>query len=160
MMSCFRGGTVVADLASRDKFEAIQELIHGAPIFDGQEVRRQVTEAVIQREKILSTGLGRGVAVAHGTSQAVDRIVIALGISRDGIDYDAVDKAPVHLLFVIINPPDKQMEYLIALAAVTRMVRDAAFRRSLQAQASAEELEQRICSAFGECLKSYSQSSN
>ena len=160
MLQCFHGGSVVASLASREKFAAIQELIHGAPVFDGIEIRNQVAEAVIQRERILSTGLGHGVAVAHGTSRAVDRIVIALGISPQGIDYDAVDQAPVHLLFVIINPPEKQVEYLIALAAVTRMVRDAEFRQSLRAGASAEDIEQRICSAFGESLKNYDQNVN
>ena len=57
-------------LVSREKFEAIRELIHSAPVFDGTETRARITEAVVQREKILSTGLGRGVALAHGTTDA------------------------------------------------------------------------------------------
>ena len=157
MLQCFNGGTVVTGLESRDKFEAIRELIHSAPIFDGAETRSRISEAVVQRERILSTGLGRGVALAHGTTDAVDRIVIALGISREGIDYQAVDQAPVHLLFVIINPPGRQVEYLLALAAVTRMIRDEHFRRSLQCDASAAEIEGRICAAFSENLKNYYQ---
>ena len=155
MLQCFNGGTVVAGLQSRDKFEAIRELIHSAPIFDGAETRNRITEAVVQRERILSTGLGRGVALAHGTTDAVDRIVIALGISREGIDYQAVDQALVHLLFVIINPPGRQVEYLLALAAVTRMVRDEEFRRSLQSEAPAAEIEDRICAAFSENVRNY-----
>jgi len=157
MLQCFNGGTVVAGLESRDKFEAIRELIHSAPVFNGVDTRNRITEAVVQREKILSTGLGRGVALAHGTTDAVDRIVIALGISRQGIDYEAVDQADVHLLFVIINPPGRQVEYLLALAAVTRMIRDEDFRRSLQGEAPAEEIEGRICVAFSESVKNYYQ---
>jgi len=157
MLQCFNGGTVVAGLESRDKFEAIRELIHSAPVFNGVDTRNRITEAVVQREKILSTGLGRGVALAHGTTDAVDRIVIALGISRQGIDYEAVDQAAVHLLFVIINPPGRQVEYLLALAAVTRMIRDEDFRRSLQGEAPAEEIEGRICVAFSESVKNYYQ---
>jgi len=157
MLQCFNGGTVVAGLESRDKFEAIRELIHSAPVFNGVDTRNRITEAVVQREKILSTGLGRGVALAHGTTDAVDRIVIALGISRQGIEYGAVDQAAVHLLFVIINPPGRQVEYLLALAAVTRMIRDEDFRRSLQGEAPAEEIEGRICVAFSESVKNYSQ---
>jgi PTS system nitrogen regulatory IIA component len=157
MLRCFNGGTVVAGLESRDKFEAIRELIHSAPVFNGVETRNRIIEAVVRREKILSTGLGRGVALAHGTTDAVDRIVIALGISRLGIDYQAVDQAPVHLLFVIINPPGRQVEYLLALAAVTRMVRDEDFRRSLQGEAPAAEIEGRICAAFSENVKNYYQ---
>jgi len=157
MLQCFNGGTVVAGLESRDKFEAIRELIHSAPVFNGVDTRNRITEAVVQREKILSTGLGRGVALAHGTTDAVDRIVIALGISRQGIEYGAVDQAAVHLLFVIINPPGRQVEYLLALAAVTRMIRDEDFRRSLQGEAPAEEIEGRICVAFSESVKNYYQ---
>ena len=155
MLKCFSGGTVVAGLESRDKFEAIRELIHSAPVFNGAETRSRITEAVVQRERILSTGLGHGVALAHGTTDAVDRIVIALGISRKGIDYQAVDQAPVYLLFVIINPPGRQVEYLLALAAVTRMIRDEDFRRSLQGEAPAAEIESRICAAFSENVRNY-----
>jgi PTS system nitrogen regulatory IIA component len=155
MLQCFRGGTVVAHLASRDKFEAIRELIRKAPVFDGLAIRDRIAKAVIAREKLLSTGLGRGVAVAHGTTDAVQEIIIALGISQNGIDYGAIDGAPVHLLFVIANPPGMQAEYLFALAAVTRLVRDDSFRDSLCQEASSLELEQRICDAFSESLKNY-----
>jgi len=157
MLQCFKGGTVVASLESREKFEAIRELIHAAPVFNGTETRNRIVEAVVQREKILSTGLGHGVALAHGTTDAVDRIIIALGISRQGIEYGAVDQAPVHLLFVIINPPGRQVEYLLALAAVTRMIRDEDFRRSLQGGAPAVEIEGRICAAFSDNVKNYYQ---
>ena len=157
MLRCFDGGTVVVDLESREKFEAIRELIHSAPVFDGTETRDRIAKAVVERERILTTGLGHGVALAHGTTDAVDRIVIALGISRQGIDYQAVDQAPVHLLFVIVNPPGRQVEYLLALAAVSRMVRDEEFRQKLQARAPAAEIENRICAAFSESVRNYYQ---
>jgi PTS system nitrogen regulatory IIA component len=145
MLKCFRGGTVVQSLSAQDKFEAIRELIRKAPIFSSMAEKRTVEDAVIRREKVLSTGLGRGVAVAHGTTDVVDEIVIALGISEPGID------------FVIANPPGKQLEYLTALSAVTRLVRDEAFRRSLRAKIPASAIELQICEAFSECLKKYGQ---
>jgi PTS system nitrogen regulatory IIA component len=157
MLRCFRGGTVVQSISSNDKFEAIRELIRKAPVFASMEDKKTVEEAVIRRERVLSTGLGRGVAVAHGTTDVVQDIVIALGISEAGIDFDAIDQAPVHLLFVITNPPGRQMEYLTALSAVTRLVRDESFRNSLQARIPAREIELKICEAFSECLKKYGQ---
>jgi mannitol/fructose-specific phosphotransferase system IIA component (Ntr-type) len=160
MLSCFQGGTVVQSLSSQDKFDAIRELIHKAPVFAGLGCRDELEEAVVQRERILSTGLGRGVAVAHGTTDTIKDIVIALGISERGIDFDSFDNTPVHLLFVITNPPGRQMEYLVALSAVTRLVRDEAFRESLRATAPAQEIELKICQAFSECLDSYSAASN
>jgi PTS system nitrogen regulatory IIA component len=157
MLKCFRGGTVVQSISSSDKFEAIRELIHKAPVFASMADKRTVEEAVIRREKVLSTGLGRGVAVAHGTTEVVDDIVIALGISEAGIEFEAIDRAPVHLLFVITNPPGRQIEYLTALSAVTRLVRDESFRQSLRAKVPAREIELKICDAFSECLKKYGQ---
>ena len=155
MISCFTGGTIVQSLTSNDKYGAIRELIYKAPIFTEVEDRRKIEDAVIHREKIVGTGLGRGVAVAHGTTSEVKRIIIALGISEKGIDFDSIDKAPVHLLFVITNPPEKRVEYLIALAAVTRLVRDDNFRSSLYKEVPTEEIEKKICEAFGSCLKKY-----
>ena len=90
----------------------------------------------------------------------VDDIVIALGISEEGIDFDSFDHVPVHLLFVITNPPEKQMEYLVALSTVSRLVRDEAFRESLRATVPAREIELKICQAFSECLKKYGKLSN
>jgi mannitol/fructose-specific phosphotransferase system IIA component (Ntr-type) len=160
MLSCFKGGTVVQSLSSQDKFDAIRELIHKAPVFAGLGCRDELEEAVVRRERILSTGLGRGVAVAHGTSDRVNDIVIALGISEQGIDFDSIDDTPVHLLFVITNPPGRQMEYLVALSTVTRLVRDEDFRQSLRAMAPAQEIELKICQAFSKCLDRYGHLTN
>ena len=157
MLKCFRGGTVVQRISSIDKFDAIRELIRKAPVFSSMTDKQTVEEAVIRREKVLSTGLGRGVAVAHGTTELVEEIVIALGISEAGIEFDAVDQAPVHLLFVIANPPGQQLEYLTALSAVTRLVRNESFRKSLRAKVPAHEIELKICEAFSECLKKYAK---
>lgn len=157
MLRCFRGGTVVQNLVSRDKYEAIHELIDKAPVFVSSDSGPLVADAVIRREKVLSTGLGRGVAVAHGTTEAVSDIIIALGISEAGIDFDAFDEAPVHLLFVIANPPHRQPDYLVALAAVTRLMRDEGFRAALRDHVPAHEIEGRICAAFAECLKRYTK---
>jgi PTS system nitrogen regulatory IIA component len=148
---------VVQRLSSADKYDAIRELIRKAPVFSTVTDQRQVEEAVIHREKVLSTGLGRGVAVAHGTTQGVNDLVIALGISEQGIEFDAIDQKPVHLLFVITNPPHKQVDYLVALSTVTRLVRDEAFRRALRAKVPARDIELKICEAFTECLTKYNK---
>ena len=158
MTDCFHGGSVVPSLSSRDKYDAIKELIQKAPVFAHVEDKRQVENAVIQREKILSTGLGRGVAVAHGTTAVVNNIVIALGISNDGINFGSVDKTPVHLLFIIANPPQCQVDYLITLAAVTSIVRNESFRNFLCATTPTVEIEEKMHRAFHACLSKYNRS--
>jgi mannitol/fructose-specific phosphotransferase system IIA component (Ntr-type) len=155
MMNCFQGGAVVSSLCCNDKYGAIKELICRAPVFSEASDKRELEEAVIQREKILSTGLGRGVAVAHGTTSTVERLIIALGFSKQGIEFDAVDKAPVHLLFVIANPPEKQRDYLRALASVATMMRNADFRKYLTDNDRDQDLEQELASTFRDCLDKY-----
>jgi len=156
MKECFNGGTIVQNLTSRDKFSAIQEIIHKAPVFSGaNKDTRKIKNAVLDREKMHSTGLGRGVAIAHGETEEVDNLTITLGISQGGIDFDACDKAPAKLIFIITHPPGMGSEYLIALAAVTRVVRDNIFRNALQGCRSSGEAEKMICDAFKHSLKKY-----
>ena len=142
-------------LASENKYEAIRELIHRAAVFSQAQDREKIEEAVIDRERVYSTGLGRGVAIAHGATPAVKETLIALGISRRGIDFNSIDRSPVHLLFVIAHPPDKQVEYLAALATVTRLMRDESFRQSIFTSGSGREVEAVICKAFHTCLEKY-----
>jgi mannitol/fructose-specific phosphotransferase system IIA component (Ntr-type) len=146
---------VVPHLKSRDKLTAIRETIRRAPVFSALSNLAELEEAVIEMEKTHSTGLGRGVAIAHGTSPEVDEVRIALGVSERGIDFDSVDDIPVRYLFIIVHPPEMQMEYLIALAAVVRMIRDRAFRESLDPTLPAAVLEEMIYRAFRGCLRFY-----
>ncbi|HEB11258.1 MAG TPA: PTS sugar transporter subunit IIA [Spirochaetales bacterium] len=155
MKECFIGGTIVHNLTSRDKFSAIQEIIHKAPVFSGAKDTKKIKNAVLDREKIHSTGLGRGVAIAHGETEEVDNLTITLGISPGGIDFDACDKEPAKLIFIITHPPGMCSEYIIALAAITRVVRDNIFRNALQGCRSSCEAEKMICDAFKSSLKKY-----
>lgn len=157
MKSYFKGGTIVQSLTSCNKYEAIRELIYKAPIFSKVKDKKKLERDVILREKSMSTGLGRGVALAHGTTSAVKNIVIVLGISKKGINFDSIDKVPVHLLFMITNPPNKQVDYLIALSTVARLLRDDAFRESLNDSVPSEVIETKICDAFNSCLKKYNK---
>ncbi len=150
--TCFAHGTVVCDLESTDKFGAIHELLRKAPVFRSVDEIESLEHAVVSREKIQSTGLGRGVAVAHGRTPAVGDIVMALGISRSGIDFGSHDGQPVRFLFVVANPPGMQLEYLLALSVLVRAIRDERFRDELLECRDAEEIECRLSRAFRESM--------
>jgi PTS system nitrogen regulatory IIA component len=145
---CFEGGSVVQCLESRNKFDAIRELIHRAPIFSSEVNHEQIEKAAIRRERIYTTGLGRGVAVAHGKTHSVKKLYIVLGISERGIDFDSIDGKPVHLLFLIANPPEKNTEYLTALSTLARVLRDEPFMSSILTQVDVRIIEQMINHAF------------
>lgn len=154
-MAYFDPGSVIWNLRSSDKLDAIREIIRETPVFAEHETlhAEEFTRIVIAREKLQSTGFGHGVAVAHGRTDQVDEPVIALGISHDGIDYDSYDEKPVHLLFIIANHPDRQVDYLQILSTLVLMVRDELFRRELLDCTDAGSVEQKLCAVFAKLIE-------
>lgn len=145
---CFEAGSVVAELASVEKFDAIRELIREAPVFRQIPNIAQFEEAVIAREKVQSTGFGHGVAVAHGRIPGLARVLIGFGLSRAGIPFNAVDGKPVHLLFIIASPPHLSLDYLQVLSTLVRCLRERPMRESILACPGRREIEARIREAF------------
>ena len=128
---CFLKGSVTL-LSSTTKYEAIHELIWKNDALRNLVKDKTDFEAeVIKREKVQSTGFGHGVAVTHGRFKGIDTVIMALGISREGIPFDAIDKQPVHLLFLIASPPEQQDEYLTALSALVKLLRKDDFRTQI-----------------------------
>jgi PTS system nitrogen regulatory IIA component len=153
-MAFFDPGSVIWNIQSTNKFDAIREVIYSARTFYEQNGldTDEFAELVIQREKLQSTGFGHGVAVAHGRTDKVGAPIVSLGVSQRGIEYEAVDGQPVHLLFVIANHPDHQMNYLRILSTLVGMVRDEPFRRELLHCQHAGEVEQKLCHSLNATL--------
>ena len=156
-MECnfFGPGSVVWDLKSTDKFEAIRELVHAAPIyrsipsFDvGDFANRVVT-----REYEQSTGFGHGIAISHGRTEQVSRSVVSLGISRNGIDFDSVDGEPVHTLFVVATHPEHHVDYLRVLSTLAYVARDPRFHDNILTCVCIEEVERRLSVALSRVLR-------
>ena len=148
----FTRGAVVRNLECSEKFGAIHELLRKAQVFRSINELDEVEQAIVAREKVQSTGLGSGVAVAHGKTSAVGNIVMALGISERGIEFGAFDDEPVRLLFIVANPPGMQLEYLLALSVIVRTIRDRRFRDELFSYKSAERIEKRLMNAMSQAM--------
>ena len=122
-------GYSVCQVKQTDKFAAIDEVIDSCSIFDGlKENKERFRRAVHRREIIETTGIGHGVAIAHGKLPCIDHLRIGLGISKEGINYKSKDGKPVHILFVIASTPFHQINYLKALAVILRGVRNPEIR--------------------------------
>ncbi len=138
---------VVCCVQGQNKYDAIREVVENCAVFQGLVYKDRFIEAVMQREQIETTGIGRGVAIAHGKIRDVGRIRVGLGLSQHGIDFSASDKKPVHLLFVIGSSPYRQVEYLKTLAAIMRFVKLTDVREELIRHAGdvdfSDEREQR-----------------
>jgi nitrogen PTS system EIIA component len=123
--------SVICQLQATEKTKALLEVIDSCSIFDTLPDVERFKRGVLRRERIQSTGIGHGVAIAHGKILGLHEVHIALGLSRDGIDYGSEDGMPVHLLFVIASSPSIQLEYLRSLSAILRSVRSEAMREHL-----------------------------
>lgn len=146
----FAEGSVVWDLQSTSKFDAIRETIERTTVFDripGLD-QASLAEAVIRRECEQSTGFGHGIAISHGRSWSVPSSAIALGISRRGIEYEAFDGLPVHLLFVVASHPERPIDYLRILASVATIARNDGFRHEILSCGGAEIAQKKVCASF------------
>jgi len=122
---------VVSDLASAQKNAVLDELAaHLAAHHDDLEVA-DVARVLSEREDLASTAIGEGVAVPHGKLRSLDGIVACLGRSRQGVAFGSVDGAPTHLFFVMVAPEGATGTHLKALARISRVFKDAGFRRRL-----------------------------
>lgn len=153
----FSPGSVVWDLESGDKFDAIRETIYRTEIFRSIPNLDIETfcNAVINREREQSTGFGHGIAIAHGRSPSVRTSAIALGVSRNGIAFDAFDGLPVNLLFIVASHPDRQIDYLRILSSLARIARNEMFRREILSCICQEEIQNKLSTAFCGALSSY-----
>ena len=157
---CFLKGSVVKKLISREKYKAIHELIQRAPIFAEIRNLNEFEEAVFEREKLQTTSMGRGVAVAHGRIKNLGKVITALGVSREGIDFDAIDGKPVNFLFIIATGMDNRDEYLKVLASIIRSIRNESMRKEILSSCSHNtsqyEIENAIRESFFNSLNTIS----
>ena len=97
-----------------------------------------IVKAILKRELLGSTGIGRGVAIPHTKHTSVDRLVGTVALSRHGVPFESLDGEPVHVFVLLISPQDRPGDHLRALENVSRSLRDDGFVRSLR-QASMRE---------------------
>lgn len=128
---------VKVPLEGRDKNSVITELVDLLDKDGLIQDRQAVLDAVFTRERTRSTGIGSGIAIPHGKCSAVRELVMALGIARDPIDFDSVDKKPVTLVILLVSPLDQTGPHIQALARISRLMLDEEFRKALENAPSA-----------------------
>lgn len=120
---------VFLNVDTRD--EALAQLVN--KLAEAGKIRDKAAfyHAIIEREKIVSTGIGMGVAIPHAKLPNYDHFFIVIGISQKPIEWHALDGAPVRLIFMIGGPDDKQTEYLQILSGLTHAIKDEEIRKKL-----------------------------
>jgi PTS system nitrogen regulatory IIA component len=123
---------VFGSLRARSKKQLLQELAVKCGEATGLEERR-VLEAVLQREGLGSTAIGRGIAIPHGRMPGIRKILAMFARLEEPIDFDAPDGEPTDLIFLLLSPEDAGAEHLKALARISRLLRDGLAIEKLRA---------------------------
>lgn len=131
---------IVVGLAGSTKDETIEQLIRVATKNPRVKNAEKVHEAIFAREKIMSTGVGKGFAIPHAKTSAVSDIVAAFGITAAPVDYNAYDHEPVRLLFLIVGKEDSVSQHLKLLSRASRLMSRDGFRATLLAAKTSEEV--------------------
>jgi mannitol/fructose-specific phosphotransferase system IIA component (Ntr-type) len=133
---------IIPVLKAKDKKGAIQELVQAArKAFDNERfVVADIVDAIVQREKIGSTGIGAGVGVPHAKLDGVKNVIGAFGRVSNPIDFSAVDGEPVSLIFLILSPPAKGEAYLKALQKIMTALKRPNFVKFLKGAKTTGEI--------------------
>ncbi|MFA5262009.1 MAG: PTS sugar transporter subunit IIA [Candidatus Omnitrophota bacterium] len=127
-------GAICADLKSQTKKELIGELVDLLVKADAVEkkIKSKLIEILLAREALGSTAIGQGIAIPHGKCENVTQLTAALGISKNGINFDSLDGEPAYIFFLLVAPIDSAGPHLKALAKISRLLKDKYFRENLK----------------------------
>lgn len=125
---------IIPQLESTERDAAVAELLDALVEADAVEASRrdEFYAAIIDREKRASTGLGHGVAVPHVKHDDVEELKVAIGLSPQGVEFNSLDRKPVHSIFLLLSPAERPEEHLDAMQLIFSSLSQDTFRRFLR----------------------------
>lgn len=150
-----RNEALVPQLQSTRRDDVIAELVDAVIQSGGLDgsLREEVIGLIIEREQRGSTGFGKGVAVPHVKHKKVKKMVATVGISERGVDFNALDKAPVYSVVLLMSPMDKPDEHLQAMENIFRNLQKDTFRRFLRQASTSQEIMDLVHESDGSQLQ-------
>jgi nitrogen PTS system EIIA component len=133
---------VTGELKATNKKELIEEMVTlmvEAGAFEKKH-KTKIIDVLMARESLGSTAIGQGIAIPHGKTDCVNKLVAGLGVSKRGLDFDALDGEPAYIFFLLAAPVDSAGPHLKALARVSRLLKDKFFRESLKGAKDTKEI--------------------
>ena len=138
------GNSITACVESEMKEAVISEIVKNLADAGGipTESVDEIVAAIMKREELGSTGIGRGIAVPHTKHASVSKPVGTVAVSKEGVDFDSLDGEKVQLLFLLVSPPDQPKDHLRALENISRQLEEDTFRRFLKQSKTADDIRQ------------------
>jgi len=144
IMDYIKEDGVILDLQAIDKLSVLKELSRVLVKPDQSPLTEEITEAVLSREKLGSTGIGQGIAIPHGRLKRSKDFIVSFGRSIKGIDFDSIDHQSTHLFFLVIAPENSAVNNLKILGRIVTILKDDSFKKRLMEARSRGELFQLI----------------
>lgn len=142
---------IISRVVATSKETVIRELVASlkttGKVTESDE--ENIVKAIMRREQLGSTGIGRGVAIPHAKHESVGRLIGTIGLAPAGIPFESLDNDPVNIFVMLLYAPERPGEHLRALEAVSRLLRDEKFCQSLLKCTSSDEIWQLLCQADG-----------
>lgn len=126
-----REENIITDLKAREKTEVLGEMIDDISARVDSIDRERALQALLDREKLGTTGIGHGVAIPHGRIKGLSELKVFFGRSRKGVNYSSMDNLPVHLVFLIMAPENSAAAHLKVLASISHLLKSQDFRTRL-----------------------------
>ena len=126
-------------IQAREKEACIKELVQLLETAHSVNTRGEILSKVLQRESMMSTGIGNGVAIPHGKTRLLDHLLAACGVSPAGIDFDSMDGEPATLFILLVSPETMRGPHVKALANVSRLLKEESVRTALQQSPTPED---------------------
>jgi PTS system fructose-specific IIA component len=136
----FSSDSVVLDFPPSEKQDLLKAIVKH---LDSKGLIREFDQTlrhVIERENVMSTGIGNGVAIPHAYTDGVDRLVAGFFRTSDGVDFAALDEKAVDLLFIILGPKESRRDHIKVLAKISRLLNHEDFRRELRKASTVEDV--------------------
>lgn len=142
---------IAVNLETADKEDAIRKVIDLAAKSGKILDKDKVSKTIFEREKLVSTGVGKGFAIPHGKTDAIEDVVAAFAITKEPIDFDSIDGEPVRFIFLLIGKENLLNTHIKLLSRISRLMNKDDFRERLLEAASPDE----VLAIFKEEEKNY-----
>lgn len=137
--------TIILNLTATSKEALIEELVDLLVQTGRVKDRKIALKAVLERERKMSTGLQNGIAIPHGKTDTVESLVAALGIKREGIDFESLDGQPCQIFLMTLSPASRTGPHIQFLADISRTLHDASIRKQVLEATSEEAVVEILC---------------
>ena len=140
----FEPDNIIPDLKAKDKKGGLEELCEPILVREPSLNKASLVRALLDRERLGSTGIGDGVAIPHGKLPGIRHAILVFGRSQKGLDFESIDGMPAHLLFLLVVPRNRRKIHLKTLAIIEGLMKNGSSRKGLMQATTRAELYKRI----------------